>query len=318
MDENLTTKADSSYQEALDSTLVVRHDAPDLVLARGADRIDLLHRMSTNSMSDLEVGQARLTVLTNALGRIIDAITVVHGENASALLASPGRGQSVADWLGSYIFFNDDVQLEQPEAQPSLWGLYGPQADAELESADGLWDTWTTDSAERLQATWRVDRPEGYRLLLGPELTPLAEDAWLPAAGTEQARTAFEALRIELGLPRFGQEFDSEITPLEVGLRTAVDFDKGCYIGQEVIARMESRDRMPRRLYGVELDGPAQAGDELQAADRSVGRLTSVVESPAQGWIGLALIDSRTRPEDGSVAVAGRPTQGTLRELPPT
>jgi aminomethyltransferase len=162
---------------------------------------------------------------------------------------------------------------------------------------------------------WSVLQPRpGYEFALQGEATQHAEAAW-PTGAAE--RQAYEALRIEAGLPAAGREITSEAIPLEVGLWEAVSFSKGCYIGQEIIARMESRGRRARQLAGVRLEQAAQPGAPLRQGNSLQGSLTSVAESPRLGWIGLAVVRPVALTEaSGLVAVGEDGAAGQLVELP--
>ena len=110
-------------------------------------------------------------------------------------------------------------------------------------------------------------------------------------------------LRVEHGRPRYGIDLDDSVIPQEAGLNErAVSFTKGCYVGQETVARLHYRGKPNRHLRGVRLSGPARAGDVLRFGDREVGHLGSVADSPRLGWIALALV-RREAPVGSSVSV---------------
>lgn len=313
----LMTDLDHAYEGARRGALVVRHVTPGVLLASGEDRLDLLHRMSTNAVADLQLRGARHTVLTNALGRIVDLITLVHAEPQSLLITSPDQADDVLDWLQGFIFFNDDVQL-QPLREPlSFWGVYGPEAADEISRLMDPREPLRLGAEADYRAGWKVERPlTGWHLLLGPVATRTAEELWSAQAESEPVRQAYVALRIEAGLPLFDQDFSQDMTPLEAGLEFALSSTKGCYIGQEVIARMESRGQVPRRLWGVMLSGRAEPGSDLYVDGRSVGTLTSTARSPRLGWIGLARVESRNLPDDRRFTVAEGSMAGELVPLP--
>lgn len=314
MPVDLMADVQKRYTQARERVLAVRHRTPDALVASGDDRLDLLHRMSTNAVAELTPGEAPLTVLTNALGRIVDAVRVVAAGEQALILTSPGRGEQVREWLRGYVFFNDDVKFEPVAVALSAWGVYGPKADDEIARLDHPHDLLSLHADEHFFAMWRVSRPlAGWRLLLGRTATAEAEAIWGSAADAATVQ-AYEALRVEDGLPRSGHEYTPDITPLEGGLEFAVDPAKGCYIGQEVIARMQSRERVPRRIVAVKLTGPAQPGEELQLDGRKIGQLTSVVQSPVHGWIGMAQVSTREPSESGAVELAER---GIKVELSP-
>jgi aminomethyltransferase len=290
----MTNPFERAYQQAKASVLVVRHAQPGMLRLTGEDRLSFLHRMSTNNLEALPVGTLRATTLTTPLARVIDRLWLVPLADETLVLTSPGRAEAVEAWLKNHIFFNDDVQVNAPSHSFSLWGAYGPQALSHItELMDG--DTapkpgQVVTAPGGLLLGWEA--PAGIRLLLNPEGEAQAAARW-PMASDQVAVEVFETLRVEAGQPVFGSEFDDDSIPLEVGLRPTVDFDKGCYTGQEIIARMDSRGQLARTLVGFRLVERVEPG-KLETKDgRSAGRLTSCANSPALGWIGLGVVRTK-------------------------
>ena len=249
------------------------------------------------------------TVFTDPVGRMIDVVTVLNLSNKLLLMTSSGKSEAMQDWLQRHIFFQDDVTVHVLEKDWSLYGAYGPKAAESLASA--------APPAGALQASdqgivWPIDRPvPGFLKLMHPDQS--AED-WV---ANSSASDAFEILRIEAGLPKMGAEIQEDSIPLEVGLWDEVSFQKGCYVGQEIIARMESRGKLAKQLVGIRLDSQAQAGSTLKQGDKTVGTLTSVAQSPRLGWIGLA----RGRPssldtDGGRVRIGETEQTAFIVELP--
>jgi folate-binding protein YgfZ len=147
--------------------------------------------------------------------------------------------------------------------------------------------------------------------------TDVGVDVFFPADDREAVRAALpfpdgdaaaaEIVRVESGRPRYGVELDDSVIPQEAGLNDrAVSFTKGCYVGQETVARLYYRGKPNRRLRGVKLSAPVPPGAELRLGERAVGTLGSSVVSPVHGPIGLALV--RREAQDGAtVDVAGSP-----------
>ncbi len=128
--------------------------------------------------------------------------------------------------------------------------------------------------------------------------------------------TTLECLRVERGRPRYGMDLDETVIPQEAGLNErAVSFTKGCYVGQETVARLHYRGKPNRHLRGVRLPAGAERGAELRLEDRVVGTLTTVVESPEHGTIGLALV-RREAPPGTFVAVDPPGERAEVVELP--
>lgn len=235
----------------------------------GATRIDFLHRMSTNHLLGLKAGETRLTALTTPIGRMIDCVLAIGQPDALLLMTGAGNAEKVARWLRKYVFFNDDVQVAVVDAAGAR-GVF----EVEVAPLGGI-----------------PFLPEGW-LILDPDL----------AGGAVEDGGAFEAYRIARGWPRFPNEIGEDYIPLEAGLRSAVSFTKGCYIGQEIIARMDSRGQMAKRLMRLRLNGPAAAGEALLAEGAAAGTLTSVAGDDALGFVrtAFAVLGTRLAAANGS------------------
>jgi aminomethyltransferase len=300
------------YDSAIDSALVVRHDPPGMLLAYGADRLDLLHRMSTNELETLEIGGLRQTVFTDPVGRTIDVVTVLQQPDHSVLLGLPGRAERLRSWLQRHIFFQDQVTLSEPESEWSLWGVYGPLA-VEIATELGA----NPPAPERFESLgdgycWPVSAPLGGLLLL----TSSTEiESRLAAQGGEALdRQAYEILRVEAGVAAPDREILDDSIPLEVGLRPAISFSKGCYVGQEIIARMDSRERLAKQLVGLRFGGAVEPGSSLEHDGRKVGQVTSAAYSPRHGWVGIGSVRSEAI-ELAALTVAGMDTTAELVEF---
>jgi aminomethyltransferase len=309
----------SAYDAALERCLVVEHGAADLVRLRGSDSIDFLNRMSTNDMTGLEAGAMRGTVLTTAIGRTVDVVQVLRRPAETLLLTTTGRGPAVRQWLSRYVFFQDEVAIEASPESFSQWGAYGPEAEGMIagltESMPPAPGAFTEIDDALLWATAHPLR--GFQLLAGSEtvsrLRHLAGGALHGPAGV----MAFETLRIEQGYPVAGREIGEDVIPLEVGLWDLVSFRKGCYIGQEIIARMESRSRLARRLVGLSLNQLEDTPQEILLDRQAVGRMTSAAHSPRFGPIGLALLRASTEGSSpGDFVLSPSGTTVTLQPLP--
>jgi folate-binding protein YgfZ len=168
-------------------------------------------------------------------------------------------------------------------------------------------------SPEHALVPFRLQGTEGYAITtdLGLDLIAAADRAAalrkaLCAAGAaEVSEAAAEIRRVESGRPRFGAEMSHETMPAEAGIiERAIDFEKGCYIGQEPVARLHYKGRANRHLRGLLLSGPARVGDELSLDDRTVGSIGTACLSPALGPIALAIV--RHEAEPGATLQVGR------------
>ncbi len=300
---------EAAYSSATEAALVARHPDPGVVVVKGRDRLDLLHRMSTNDVAGLPAGSIRQSVLTNPIGRIVDVVRILSLEDEAMLLTSPGRAEIVHKWLQGYIFFQDDVQLSIATGSWSEWGIYGPRSREEVLSVFPDLTFPAGEALARMEGgfVWHTDRPAGggFHLLLAPEPTQNAPEIWRGRGGEAVDSAAYQILRIEAGIPEPIHEIRDESIPLEVGLRDAISFTKGCYIGQEIIARMDSRGRQARTLVGVRLSDNGRPGDIVYQDSREVGSLTSVAQSPSLGWIALASVRPGVLEDDGGQVQIG-------------
>jgi tRNA-modifying protein YgfZ len=130
------------------------------------------------------------------------------------------------------------------------------------------------------------------------------------------SEAAAEVLRVESGRPRFGLDLDQTVIPQEAGLNErAVSFSKGCYVGQETVARLHYRGKPNRHLRGLRLSEPEPSGAQLRLGEKVVGRLGSVVVSPRLGPIALAIVRREAAPGD-RVAIEGSAASAEVVELP--
>ena len=307
----------TQYTQADASVLIVRHPDPGVLRVSGEDRLDLLNRMSTNLLLHLTPGTGAVTVFTTPIGRIVEVARVLSQPEQVLLLTAPGRAEPLRAWLQRHIFFQDKVSLAELTGPWSHWGIYGPQG---LEVARAIApELPALEPGAHVELpsgmAWSVLQPRsGFEFALQGEATQRAAAGWPTGAAEQQA---YEALRIEAGLPAAGREITSDAIPLEVGLWEAVSFSKGCYIGQEIIARMESRGRQARQLAGVRLEQAAEPGASLRQGNSLQGSLTSVATSPRLGWIGLAVVrPAALGKAGGRVGVGEGGAFGQLVELP--
>lgn len=187
------------------------------------------------------------------------------------------------------------LSTERERTDPTLASLDGPTYSA---NAGTRW------AVRAFRAGFAVRPPEGFDVYLPADQ---AHGLDLPEVG----EAAWDVFRIEHGLPLFGRDVTSENLPQETGLvPERVSFEKGCYTGQEVLARIHYRGKVNRNLLGIRVGGPyvgppLHPGDELLVGDRVVGSVTSAAESPVHGWIGLAYLRREVEPGDEVIVRAG-------------
>ncbi len=281
----------------------------------GADALDLLDRLTTNNLETLPPGSASSTVLTNGDARVIDHLRLAAVDGGIWCLTSPGRAEAVAEWIDLYTF-GEDISVEDASAKTAQLTIAGPlAADAlketgrlvpgvdAVETATGILvgvPFGAHPAYEILAPTWAISTPERQQEYL--EL----QKSTLRLAAQEVSAEAFEAYRIAQGVPAYGTEFGAFNNPLEARLLGSISDDKGCYTGQEVIARLQTYRKVQRRLMSFTSDAPAAPGDALQSADGSpAGVVTSVCGADGGGVLGLALVASKHAVAGASLHIAG-------------
>jgi tRNA-modifying protein YgfZ len=332
----------AGYHAALNGAALADEGGAGRVFMRGKDRVALLQRLSTNDIARLRPGQGARTVLTTPIGRIIDVLIVHALEDALLIVSSPGQGGPVWAHLKKNIFFNDQVSLEAAGRSHGQLALYGPRAATLLEQVSGAalselrpQHTATIELAG-VQVLVARREPIGgasFTLYLPADQLDAVRDALVAVGVVPLDAGTLDVLRVECGYGAFGRELSQEYIPLETGLLDAVSFTKGCYVGQEIIARMESRGRLAKVLRGLKLttdDRRSTMDDRSSIVDRlssivpaklevdgkEAGDLTSVVVSPRFGPIGLAYVRSAHAAPGGSVGIAGANVRGEVVELP--
>ena len=317
--------APPDYRAALEQSAMRDENAAGRMLLRGRDAANLLHRLSTNDIVSLRPGEGTSTVLTTAIGRIIDVLTAYRLDDGLFVTTSFNQGPLVYGLLKKNIFFNDQVTLEATGRSHGQLALYGPHATTALEQLAGtsLPDLPLHHHTEisLAGAPVRVARHEpiggsGFTLIIPTEHVAAVQTA-LRAAGVQPlSDEAFETLRVEQGRGAWGREWSQEYIPLETGLLDAISFSKGCYVGQEIIARMESRNRLAKKLRGLRLGQPVIAPAKLQVDGKEAGDLTSAVVSPRFGPIALAYVRTAHAEPGSTVSIAGSDVEGEVVELP--
>jgi aminomethyltransferase len=331
----------AGYSAALEGAALYDEPAAGRIFMRGRDRADLLHRLSTADLLRLRPGQGTRTVLTTPIGRTIDLLTVHALEDALLLSGSPGQGPPVFAHLKKNIFFNDQVTLEPAGRSYGQLALFGPRAGALLAQLGGvsfdelpLHHTIGVDlaGAPVLVARRLPIGGQGFTLYIPAEHVEKVRAALLEGGAAPLGAEAFDILRIERGYSVFGRELGQDYIPLETGLLDAISFTKGCYVGQEIIARMESRGRMAKQLRGLRLEigdwrlagtsnlqsliSNLQLPAKLEVDGKDAGDLTSVAASPRLGPLALAYVRSAHAEPGGVVGVAGSNITAEVVELP--
>jgi tRNA-modifying protein YgfZ len=209
---------------------------------KGKDCIDFIHRMSTNDMRDMQEGKGRTTVFTNERGKIIDVVDVYFVNDNFYIIHSQGTRESLLDLFERYVIM-EDISIERSKIFSTVLGLKG---------ASGKKDIYTDDDGKIIMSSPRI-YPGGQLFVSDNSIN---EEIGLVNTGYPVAFNEYNTLRLEQGIPLFKFDFSDQVNPLETNLREFISWTKGCYVGQEVVARLDSYNKIKRFLKGVILNSP--------------------------------------------------------------
>ena len=254
--------------------------AADHFVVTGADALDLLHRISASEVRGIADAECRHLVFTDDKGALVDAPLATPLGSGIRMVTGPGRGEALRGWIEKWIIV-DDVRIE-----------------AAVEPA------WRLGESELGGSAAPVLKPAttaGPAILLG--------SAALDAVELEQ----WEAMNVQAGRLYSGPATSSGPIPLELGWKDLIDFDKGCYIGQEVIARLDTYDKVRRGLAIAELEGSVDPGTGLSHDGRRCGSVLSTVLIDDRHFAWVVVNRDITA---GAVLLSETQTAGTLLGAP--
>jgi tRNA-modifying protein YgfZ len=298
---------DAEYRQLREEAALVRRPTVRAIEVRGADAVDFLESQVTNDVASLAPGSGCYAALLDRKGHLqSDMRVLLIDPDRAWLLAEEAGAERLVAHLGLYRvgraveveLLDLDVASVIGPATAVATGIDRPASEhSHLAIGDGVRAIVTAEGIDLLSA--------------GPPPLALAGAA-LPAASEEAA----EIVRVEAGRPRFGREMTVETMPAEAGIvERAVSFTKGCYIGQETVARLHYKGRPNRHLRGLRLAREASSGAAVRVDDRELGRIGTAVVSPARGPIALAILRREAEP-GARVAVGEASSDAEVVALP--
>ncbi len=277
----------------VEATAFVDRSAWGRIRMTGADRLRFLHNQTTNDFQQRRPGEGCETVFVTSTARTLDLVSAYVDDDSVLLLTSPEMAVPLIEWMDRYIFFADKVDLEDCTADTCALTLFGPSSDDVLaqlglpqpEAAphSHLSHFWQDQSLKIARGTGLA--VPGYTLIGPRELAQPLNQALLDQGLTAWDSDRWETLRIQQGRPLPHRELTPEDNPLEAGLWHTISFEKGCYIGQETIARLNTYQGVKKQLWGLQLSQPVPTDTPITLGGKTVGRLTSVatVDGRTQG-----------------------------------
>jgi len=327
-----TVELDAQYRQLREECGLVDRSDRGKLLVRGAEAAEYLQGQLTNDVEGLGVGEGCYAALLDRKGhmqadmRVLNLSGAPYGPVGS--IRRTGSSDVGAFWLDTEAValeatrrhlqtykIGRDVEVEDVTAERALLSLVGPRS-AEIAGSPPLPEHACGSLTLAGVECVAVGTALGIDLIAGVADGERLRVTLIEAGAPEASPEALEILRIEAGVPRFGAEMDTATMPAEAGIvEAAVDFEKGCYIGQETVARLHYKGKPNRHLRGLRLSAPAATGTQLRLGDREVGRVGGSCVSPVHGPIALAIV--RREAEPGAKLVVGEDgVTARLSDLP--
>jgi folate-binding protein YgfZ len=255
----------------------------------GKDAANLLHHLTTQDVKAMRPGEVREATLVTSKARVLDWLTVLRRHESDFwIVTSPNRKQSFKTHALRYVLFRQEVTIDDVAGDDTLWGVFGPRAG---ETPGPRWPT------RRLPG-------EGF-LTFGPP-----EDAVVCDTET------YNTLRIEAGIPVAGAELTEDYNPWEANLDFAIASEKGCYNGQEIIARLNTYKKVKQRLVGLTLECACPPKQNLRIDGKDIGFMTSCTNSPTFGHIALGYVRNEWILPGTELEIADTGKKATVTPIP--
>jgi folate-binding protein YgfZ len=280
-----------------------------IVELKGADALDLIHRIATNGVKDLPKEGVKKTIFTSEKGRFIGVTTLMNFETYQLLVCDRASKMKVMSWIRKYVI-SDDVEVNDANIKYNLLELSGPQSESFATLVCG------SVAGEMQTNTFKIIHTENILFFLIKITGERGKNKFWFLADFENSKrlinymkeykgvfnfsmvgeAAYNIYRVEQGVPVVPNEINDEYNPLEAGMNELIDFKKGCYIGQEVIARLDTYQKVQKQLVGLKFSDSIEINNGhliLEENGNEVGRITSLVFSPKLNRdIGLAYVKS--------------------------
>ncbi len=312
----MLTPLASDYATLRDGCGIVdRSDRGKLALS-GSEAKVFLQGQVTNDTERLTPGTGCYAAFLTPKGKMLGDLRILDTGDELLLDTERAALQGLFNLIRRFSI-GYDATLHKRTLERGMLSLIGPGADA-VADAGGL----PAEEHAHMPATIAgldvrlIRTADGIDVLCNAPDTRAVHDALVAAGASDVAEEAAETTRIERGRPRYGVELDDSVIPQEAGLNArAVSFTKGCYVGQETVARLYYRGKPNRHLRGLRCEAPVEPGETVRLGDKVVGTVASAAISPRLGPIALALVRREAPPESG-VQIGESGVPATVVELP--
>ena len=295
----------------------------------GQDSLDLLDRLSTNDLMSLHVDHGIPTVLTSNKGRIIDLLFVFRESDSLLVLTAPENQRRVADWIKFYIFA-EDVVIRDVTEEMAMLSVFGPKGATLLGQVSGAdiacvkqYSSTRVSIAGVKTTIIRSDfgQVNSYDLIAAKQEVPKLWKELLDKGNSLEVKPVslevLDILRVEKGVPAYGKELSEEFNPLEANLLNCISFTKGCYVGQEVVARLNTYQKVQKKLVGLRWNSKSRLtpNSKILIEGKQIGFVTSVASSPRlDHGLGLGYVRS-VHAEFGTVLSVSEGNEEILVEV---
>jgi folate-binding protein YgfZ len=290
-----------------------------MLLVSGPDAAEYLQGQLTNDIEALDPDTGCYAALLDRKGHLVADMRVLRLSHSHSdqiwLDTEPLAFEALRKHLETYKI-GREVEIADATPDWTITSLIGPASVEIAETAplspEHSQRYYERDGIEILA----VATDQGLDLITRPDAADAVAEQLIAGGAVPVSDDAAEIIRVETGRPRFGLDMGPESMPAEGGIvERAVDFEKGCYIGQEPVARLHYRGKPNRALRGLRLSGAAARGDSISLGDREVGKIGTACLSPALGPIALAIV-RREATDGGQLAVGDAGVTAELAQLP--
>jgi tRNA-modifying protein YgfZ len=307
---------DTGYRALTEACGLLNRSERGKLALTGPDAQTFLQGQVTNDVEALTPGTGCYAAFLTHKGKMLGDMRILHTGDELLLDTERVALQELFNMIRRFKL-GSDLELHKRTLQMGLLSLAGPHA-RRVVPADQLGTREHDNAAAEIagRPVTLVATDVGVDVFCAAEDTAAVRDALVAAGAEPVGEEAAEALRIEHGRPRYGVDVDEGVIPQEAGINDrAVSFTKGCYVGQETVARLFYRGKPNRHLRGLRLSGAADTGEELRRGEKVVGRIGSTALSPVHGPIALALVRREAAPGD-TLRVGDGDTSAEVVELP--
>jgi folate-binding protein YgfZ len=309
MAEATNMELDAQYRQLREECGVLDRSARGKLIVSGDDAVEYLQGQLTSDVEELSPGEGQYAALLDRKGHMQADMRVLRTSPEEIWIDTEPEALEPARRHLEMYKIGREVAIVDLSTERAILSLIGPRS-VEIAGTAVLPEYACTASSVGGVECLAVGTTDGIDLIAKSANAASLRDALTGAGAIEVGPEAAEVVRIEAGTPRFGAEMSAETMPAEAGIvERAVSFTKGCYIGQEPVARLHYKGRPNRHLRGLELSAPAAAGASLRLGEKEVGRIGSACISPARGPIALAIVRREAEPgaelavgEDGVTA----------------